>query len=490
MKKFITLLLAVTMLLSLAACNTSNDDPNTPTTPSNSTSDTTPDATTPSQPSGDNPSDNPTIPSNPSGSETPDAGYVWETKDVTLPTINTIEIAQYPVVEGWDTQAKLVKSPWQLDDYDIEAVKTAFTNSSLFQDYIFGTELYEKGTMTNYEDVGYRTSYTWEKSVVASAPNNYHKTHVYATDIVIKYTGKSQTIQGYESVSVEINIEDRELTKEFQDEMYELLKVVYGEYAETMCYAPQVDGSILMRVTQNNATITLIRTVNDKKIFLNMYMTPSVRTYHNDYPGTGDYTSIINNLKYTNTILNPKVGDISIADFNNIGSSMLKETYPGYLYTLPEIKPYFMRIMTLDNGHYVEYAKITGNIATEEMSGHLAPDFIMDYTVVKAGEETTRVELDFQCGVGMVGAGDKSDAYYESVRTQFFDTACKMFDYILTDDIDVANVMTKDDSGKHQPYRYNTTIDGLALKASINFDMGYTMAGPIVGYVYYTLSLY
>ena len=483
MKKIISLLLVAVMVFSLAACNTNNqDDPSQSTNPTNTNEPTSPTAPNASTPNGEtNPNGKPNDPN----VEQPEK-YTWETKNITLPTFSEVEVLEYPVVEGWKSNAKIVKSPWQLQDYNPVDAKAAFAQSYLFKDWIFGIQSYEKGTMTNYENVGYRTSYTWEQSVVAT--NKYRETDKYSYGgIEIIYSGATQTIEGYKGIKTSIPMDSITLTKEVQDEIYKLLQSVYGEYAETLCYAPCTNKTIIMEVEQENATITLVRSINDDSIFFNMYMNPTVRTYHKDFPGNGEYISIANNAKYTNELLNPAVGSLRIDDFKNIGADMLKEVYDGYLYTLPETKPYFMRFLTLDNGHYVEYVKMCGDIATEELSGHFAPDFILEYTVVYNGTTVTDVELNFECGVSMVSAGDKSDAYYETVRTQLFDKACKMFPYVLKDEIDVANTMTKDESGKHTAYRFKSDLFGLQKDASIDFSMGYTMAGPIVGYIYYKI---
>jgi hypothetical protein len=130
--------------------------------------------------------------------------------------------------------------------------------------------------------------------------------------------------------------------------------------------------------------------------------------------------------------------------------------------------------------------QITGNIATEELSGSFAPDFKLEYEVVHNGTAISDVEMKFECGVGIAADGD--DEYYAQLKTKFFGIAQKMFGYVLKDELDIPAVMTQKEDGTYNAYNFKITVCGLVKNASISFAMGPTMAGPVVGYIYFNIQ--
>ena len=471
MKKILAILLACAMVFAMAACaNTDNSEK----PDSGASQPTQGDVTT-------NPDNETTL----GGNDATEPSEGWQTKNVELPTFDTVEVVQKTAYEGQLT-ASVVQSPWQLEDFNQEAIMSALKASSLFEGWIFGTEVSEAAEITNYKELGYVPGYEWEQCIVAT--REVYDTMAYASDLALTFSGDTHYIHGYEGVKLEIDIPKEDVTPEIQDEVYKLLKVIYGEYADAMCYAPVTSGeNLLLEVKQSNAIIYLRRTVSKYGLTFNMYMTPlSVGNAYREFPGDGFYKSVAKAPQYAYEFLNEKVGALDVNNFQNIGADMLKETFEGYTHTSPESTAYRVRYLTLENGHNVERVQITGNIATEELSGSFAPDFKLEYEVVHNGTAISDVEMKFECGVGLAADGD--DEYYEQLKTKFFGIAQKMFGYVLKDEVDVAANLVKGEDGKYTAYRYTTTVCGLEKNASIDFAMGPTMAGPVVGYIYYNIQ--
>lgn len=471
MKKLFAILLVCAMVLSMAACGSdkTNEKPS-------------PDASTPSQ--GDV-SPNPDNETTPGGNDATEPSEGWQTKDVTLPTFDTVEVVQKTACEGQLT-AKVAQSPWQLEDFDQEAIMSALKASPLFEGWIFGTEVSESAEITNYKEIGNVPGYEWEQCIVAT--REVYDTMAYASDLTLTFSGDTHYIHGYEGIKLEIDIPIEEVTPEIQDEVYKLLQVIYGEYAEALCYAPVTSGeNLLLEVNQSNAIIYLRRTTSKYGLTFNMYMKAlSSGNAYREFPGDGFYQSVAKAPQYAYEFLNEKVGSLDVNDFNNIGAAMLKETFEGYTYTSPESTAYRVRYLTLENGHNVEKVQITGNIATEELSGSFAPDFKLEYEVVHNGTAISDVEMKFECGVGIAADGD--DEYYAQLKTKFFGVAQKMFGYVLKDELDIPTVMTQKEDGTYNAYNFKTTVCGLEKNASISFAMGPTMAGPVVGYIYFNIQ--
>lgn len=469
MKKILAILLACAMVFAMAACaNTENPD------------NTAPDASMPSQ-SGDNSTTN-TEPT-PGGNDATEPSEGWQTKDVELPTFDTVEVMKLTACEGKLT-ASVVKSPWQFEDFDKDAAMNALKTSPLFKDWVFGTEEKEYGALTNYEEIGQVFGYEWEQSIVAT--REVYDTMAYASDLTLTFTGDTQYVHGYEQIKLEIDIPAEEVTSEIQDEVYKLLQVIFGEYAEALCYAPVVEGeNLLLEVKQDNAIIYLRRGISKYGLTFNMYMNPIMSgNAYREFPGDGSYVSIAKQPEYIYEVLNEKIGSVDLSDYKNICAEMLRQYFPEYSRTTPDSDAYRIRTLKLDNGHVVEEFEIEANIGTEELSGTAAPDLIIEYEVVHNGTSITDVELKMECGVGQVHA----DADLEKTRDEFFATGVKMFKCILKDDIDAAEVIVKGEDGKHQSYNYKTNVLGLEKDASISFTIGETFLGTLVGYIYFNIS--
>ncbi|MBQ8806089.1 MAG: hypothetical protein IJZ68_06350 [Bacteroidaceae bacterium] len=472
MKKILAILLACAMVFAMAACaNTDNPD------------NTAPEGSTPSQ-SGDNSTTN-TEPTTGGDNVTePSDGYTWEIKDVATPTFADVELQKLTAVEGHDAQATVVVSPWKLEDYNLEEMKTTLQNSALFKDWVFGIEETERGNATNYKEVGYMVGYEWEKSIVGT--NEYYDTMSWVTDVEMMVAGETEKAIGYTDIRLDIEIPVENVTKEMQDEIAKLLVELFGEeYGTFLCYAPTVEKNCLLEVHQDNATIYFRRETTEYGLMFRMHMSPQLGyKMFDSYPGPGDYVSIVDTPSYVYQLLNENIGAVNVHDFGNIGDKMLKENYVDYDGTMSDYSSaYYMRTVKLDNGHTVESFELNAMVGQKEVAKLISTDFVIDYEVVHNGTAVTDVELKFECGVGITG--DEADL--EATRTEFFNRGAKMLQCILKDDINPAEVITKGEDGKHQVYQWETSVLGLTKSANMSFAIGTTMADTMVGYIYYNI---
>lgn len=473
MKKILALLLVCAMVFSMAACG-NNEKPN----------ETSPDASQPSQ--GD-------VSTNP-GNETPSGGNnatepseqpKWATHEVKAPEFANIEIQKLTAVEGYDAQASVIVSPWKLEDFKLEDIKTTLQGSPLFEGWVFGTEETERAKATNYKETGFMLGYEWEKSIVGT--KEYYETMSYATDIEMLLGGDTESTIGYTDIRLDIEIPEEEVTPEIQAEVARLLVAIFGEeYGNFLCYAPTVNKNCMLEIKQDNAIIYFRREVSKYGLMFRMHIDPLLGyKMFDSYPGPGDYTSIVETPEYVYELLNENIGSMNVHDYGNLGDKMLKENYVDYVGTISDFtSAYYMRTMKLDNGHSVESFEMNAMVGQDEVAKLICTDFVIDYEVVHNGTAVTDVELKFECGVGITG--DEADL--ETTRDTFFQRGANMLKCILKDDINPAEVITKGEDGKHQAYKWETTVLGLTKSANMSFSIGTTMADTMVGYIYYNIG--
>lgn len=479
MKRILSLVLILALALSLAAC--ANTQPNSGTNQPTET-----------QQGGENNPDT-TNPTSSSGND--DQSFQWETKEMTAPVFEEIAVEKLTAVEGYDAKASVIVSPWKMSDFSLDDIQATLEACPLFEGYIFGTEEIERGHATNYKDVGFLMSYEWEKQIVST--RNYYDTRLYANDgVEFTLGGNTEDTIGYNDISLSMYVPMDRVNENTQETIRLLLVDIFGEeYGNFLCYAPTVEKNCLLEVQQDNAIIYMRREVYDSDyynedgdmiFFFRMHIDPLLGyKVFESFPGNGEYTSIVDTPSYVNQILNENMGDVNVQDYGNIGAAMLKELYgENYEFTISDYtSSYYMRTMQLDNGHSSVSFELNAMAGLSETAKLICPDFVIDYDVVHNGTAVTDVELKFELGVGM----DKGDADLEATRTKFFNNGAKALKCVLLDDIDPAEVMVKGEDGKHKAYSWDTNIMGLDKKADMSFVMGETMAGFLVGYIYYNI---
>lgn len=489
MKKILSLILVCIMIFSLAACdkpdNVEEDNPLFTPQPSQNDSTNT------------NPSINETQPSTPSqetDKNEDDEDSIWKTKDVSLPTFNNIDTVKLPVAEGHEVQNTLVVSPWQLKDYDINATADTIKKSPLFNGWTFGLEERESVDIKTYSEIGQTNGYEWEKSIVGSADYNDYLS--YASDVNVTYSSNTTYVIGYERIEVEIKLKPEDWHKDVQDQIYEVLKAVYGEeYATFLCYAPYINGNLLFEEKQSNALIEFRRNVrySDSKydpgytyqFWINMDHRISYQPVK-AFSGNGEYTSILKDKpEYLYDLLGNNIGSFDVREYDKLCHEFFEKHYPGYVCTTPNTSTgYILRTLTLDNGHHVVSFDMEADISAKD---NAPANFIIDYEIIHNGSKFTDVELKFQCGTGSQG-DNINDTEVEKLRDKYFKIGAKMLKDILPGNINPADVIVKNADGEHQKYQYTDNVLGLDKTITIDFDLGHTFADTYVGYIYFNIA--
>ena len=418
-----------------------------------------------------------------SSDTTHSTGLQWEVREVVAPTVDNVK-AQYFTVHN-NTKAGVVISPWQSTDFDLESTKSSLQNSPLLDDWTIASQKTEVGHVTEYNDVGQMTGRQWIHSIIGSTSEE--RLISGEPDLSVEYHENTETTIGYTDIRFCFNIPEEKITREIQDQMYQLLKNVYGdEYAEFLCYAPNIEGSLLLEIKQDNAKIYFRRNITPSSITFSVQVVS--RLYDDiftSFPGANEYTPLIDVPKHMTQFVQPEFGDINLQEYRNIGAQMLQEYLPGYDGTVSDYSSsYTMKILYLNNNKRIESFVLNAMISQTDVNKLLSPDLIIDYTITYQDDNIDDAKFNLKCSAGQTDAN--IDAEY--ARTEFPNIAVKMLQCILADDGDIEYTFAPNQDGEYQQYQYQSKVCGIDKTVSIRFEMGTTMADKLVSYFYVSIT--
>ncbi len=415
-------------------------------------------------------------------------GDEWTTwPDIVYPEFDDCEVLTpfWINYNGKDYNAKVVVSPFSINDYDIEKTKNELKKNELFSGWIFGEEESETGLITTYNDVGNQTAYQWHKAIVAT--KEYNEGQTIFSDLVVKYEGKTNKTVGYSEISVKINIPIDEVTFEIQEKVYDVLHSVFSykyNIAEILCFSPYEDpyDKIVFSDSPKNGGVYFTRkTTSEGLEFIASFYTGILGAVEG-YSGNGEYTPKENIDKHIFDVFSDKMGDFDLKNYDNIASDMLSKYYTGYTKTMPGISSgYTYKIVRGENGHEYVCFDFNGLIGQEGVVRIGCND--LDISIETLSKDGIMLDLSssLKCGVGFVST------YYEEepTRLDMFERAMKMFEtltkesFVLTDDF-----VYNEDEKKYNIVKKQTNILGIDKEMSFVFDFYESAIDAYIGYIY------
>jgi hypothetical protein len=231
LKKLLALFLACVMALSLVACG-GNDDA---TKPIDSNKETV--ATNPSEgdvvvdPTVNTDEPDVTQPSEPENSST------WTVKEMSFPPLDRLIVEKKPIIEG--VNVAIAKTPLEID---LDSVKDQVAQldfvKEYYTDFAYSTNEYVDGEF--YNDAGYQFSYWGFDEYGANLKTNEYSKFYLQNDLSFGGERDSSEYSNYKALY--LHIHDVPVGQLSQDDIYEVAKLVFGEYAEYLVYAKDSDG--------------------------------------------------------------------------------------------------------------------------------------------------------------------------------------------------------------------------------------------------------
>ena len=418
-----------------------------------------------------------------SSDTTHSTGLQWEIREVVEPTVNNVQAQYFTVHE--EIKAGVVISPWQPADFSIDRTKNALQSSQLLKGWALGRQVDEIGHVTEYDKIGQMTGYQVIHSIIGAPSEDLLMTGT--PQLSVEYHENTETTIGYTDILFRFNIPEENITKDVQSQMHQMLRVVYGEeYAEFLCYAPNVEGSLLLEIKQENAKIHFRRNITPSGIIFSVQVVSRLGdTIFLSFPGNKEHIHITDISQHIYEFISPEIGDINLQDYRNIGAKMLQSYFHKYNGTISDYaSSYTMQILLLDNGRRIISFALNAMVSQKGVERLISPDFMIEYQVMYDGENIVDANFTLKCSTGQKDA----TMNIEAARDEFTNAAAHMLRCIMKDDVSTDGVFTCNEDGAYQPYQYKTNIFGMEKNVTILFDMGATMADKLVGYIYYTID--
>lgn len=420
MRKFLSITLIMCLILVLAACN------KTPEEPSKPTEDIVPPVITPEESKTTEPK--------------PEVEPLkWKTEEMQAPAIQQPEKEEitltFKQTNGEDVSYNVTRlsSPLTQTQFKLDDIYEKLKESTLLQEYTTGKQRTELGHVKLYPHIGQQQSYEYTESFCATKEYNYKMEKFEDWEVV--YKGDTSKYNGWHTIAIQTDIPLSTVTFELQQEVFAILKLVYGEeFAQFLCYAPANDGnSMKTEMTFETCTITLHRDMQEEGLAFSIAVNSCVETEFSEY--AGDYTAMLGTPEALFRILSDKVGTCDMQDFRNIFHDVLKDNFESYTQTYPSKDSYYYRKLMADNNHTViqfTMEALTGQEDTEEYA--YAP-LNIDYTTIIQGDIFTNVRGEFQICLGQVGIGVDKNA----INHAFTGKGINIADYLLPDVLKFTN---------------------------------------------------
>ena len=414
-------------------------------------------------------------------SVTPKPGaYQWETKDIPEPIFDTCqEVEQIAIqLSNKDIKATVVQSPLKIENYNIKETKKALSDFTLFDGWFFGESQSERASVIMYPDLGQQTSYNYSYDIVAS--KNFKDTQEYFSDLIVKYQGTTDKALGYTSISLQINIEDNQFNAALQQQIFEILKVVYKEeHANVLCYAPIKDGNIICEIKQPNADIVFKRDVNSAQLKFEISVNTFMFGWFEGYKGT-EYTPLLGVPEKFFDIFSKEIGSFDLRAYKQLANQMLAKHYTDYECVLPDYTSgYTYSVITMDNGYHLVDLNVEGMIKQKDVKQLVCPNFMVKYTIGEINGVTTVANGAIKCGVGYINANTD----IEAIKHDMFLKALPMMEMVIDGDQNLVKDFIYNESDKaYNTVKRQITLSGIEKEVVFQFEFDKTMSDAYVGY--------
>jgi hypothetical protein len=342
LKKILTAILAIMMMLTLIACNSE--------TPHNAT-DTTPPSPDNTATSADTTLSENTSNVTTSGDETTGApDNSWITKDVQQPKPSTpLHIPQPVRFKESNVSAivNLYKAP--CSELNPEVLMEELKLMPMFDGWIWNIEYTETGYIEYYGDVGLCRSYERTARINAESSADY-----ICDSITVSLNTETSTYDGWRGVHVHYSTPDRDMDASSQQFIQPLLQKLFNADAEYMLYAPATDeyyGQMDLTISNDIGYDKISRNLDDRYVSFSKYAFSKLYNQVTMYEGEDSPLLYDNAPEYLETYF-PSFGTWNFNEYTKINSAFFSKWFPGYKSTYPEIDgpAYQYSITTYDNG--------------------------------------------------------------------------------------------------------------------------------------------
>lgn len=477
MKRILSLLLAIIMVLSLAACKDETTKPsNDSTKPTQSgtvEADPTKDATTDdTQPES---TDSPTT-------EPAEDTFVWETKTMSAPTVAELDptIITLNTTDGQSFQSTLINPSIQCDFSD--DMKEKIKAYPLFDGWVFADIAEESGAPVSYSNIdGLRYTYEYEEIFAAKHAEDASDIYSDFTDFKVYRSWETKNAANFNNLTMFIALRDDMINENAQEDILNLLKIVFGdEIGEYLCYSDMTDRyGELCRVKQDASEVIFSRYVEQQTD--RCYLTFSVYTQNT---GTTydciscDYTPVAN-FSHLNALLGDEL-QFDPMKYDIFGESVMSKHFNGYLgmeTSSNGLNGYVYKYTKAENGFTEKEFTLDGDILQKDVFKIFAPELRV-YLLNKYQDDAliyTNGDLRF-----ITGPSDETDQ--DKLHQMFDSHVFAIMEALIAGDQQVAANMKSNDYGNFDTYTTNITVMDKEVEANFNYKLSEDANGRYKGF--------
>lgn len=491
MKKFLALLLAILLLVSMTACG-SNKDTNTETNPD--TNQTTP-STEESTP-------------NTEDSASVESKFDWEIRDVERPDDKiTLRTVKKTIAEGVSTQNTLTDS--RLMNYTAESVKEKLSkNEFISNKYVLGLSYDEETYYEEYSDLGLQKRYHYNHSVVGVLKEDATDSK-YFNDLRITYYGDTNITTGYDTVSVSLS--DIEAKKENQTTILKVLEdCMPQEIAYYLVYAQDDDGKmkdgkklndgkdLYVTFEDDNFVYYLKRELEeaDKYDDAKVYFVYGVleEKFSNKYEFyTGNYKSKNDSMKYMpNEFFSSKLGNLKLTtEPSKFMDAYFKAGSDKYVGTQIRDGWYWLTQTIGDNGVNVYKVRVEPVGGDENYALIACPYLEITYEVVEKDGKV--IDMYYTIENQSTNIDDSADV--TTSHKKLLTNMTKQMKMILGDDADLSalsydNLKVSSDTKREGSTEVTINFGGTEQKVKVTVSLGHSMLGTWRGSYKLSISMF
>lgn len=492
MKKLLSLLLAVLLLVSMVACGKNKEvdiDTNVEATQNNTSAE---DPTT-------NVEEDTTI----------DSKFDWEVKNIERPDDKiTLRTVKKQIAENVSPQNTLTDS--RLTNYTVESVKEKLAqNDFIANKYVLGLSYDEETYYKEYGDIGLQKRYHYDHSVVGVLKEKAADSK-YFNDLRVTYYGDTNISTGYDTVSV--TLYDVEIKKENQAQILQVLNdCMPQEVAYYLVYAQDDDGkmkdgkvladgkNLYITFEDDNFVYYLKRELEAakdeySKSRVNFTYGVLEEKFRNEYEFyTGDYVSKNDSMKYMpNEFFSSKLGNLNLtAEPSKFMDDYFKAGSDKYVGTRIRDGWYWITQTIGDNGINVYEVRVEPVGGDENYALIACPYLDIRYEVIEKDGKV--IDMNYTIENQSTNIDDGADV--TTSHKKLLTNMTKQIKMILGDDVDLSalsydNLKVESDTKRSGSTKVIINFKGTEQEVEVSVSLGHSTLGTWRGSYELSISMF